>query len=124
LERHIAASSRRWPAPLLDTAHQVTIPSPTPAETVVTRPTMPGLELHLPAGTVITNKDKKIVRTLTLTPIPLDRTPFPMRGRDVHDVLHHSAGRRLPVHAGTDQGRVARLPEHLTLAGRCSRPIL
>jgi RHS repeat-associated protein len=65
-------------SPRLDTAHQVTIPSPTTAETVVTTPTMPGLELHLPAGTVITDDDKHVVRTLTLTPIPLDRTPFPL----------------------------------------------
>jgi RHS repeat-associated protein len=65
-------------SPLLDTAHQVTIPSPTTAETVVTTPTMPGLELHLPAGTVITDDDKHVVRTVTLTPIPLDRTPFPL----------------------------------------------
>jgi hypothetical protein len=40
-------------SPLLDTAHQITIRSPTTSETVVTTPMMPGLELHLPAGTVI-----------------------------------------------------------------------
>jgi RHS repeat-associated protein len=65
-------------SPVLDTAHAVTIPSPTTAETVITTPTMPGLELHLPAGTVITDEDHHVVRTVSLTPIPLDRTPFPM----------------------------------------------
>jgi YD repeat-containing protein len=65
-------------SPVLDTAHAVTIPSPTTAETVLTTPTMPGLELHLPAGTVITDEDHHVVRTVSLTPIPLDRTPFPM----------------------------------------------
>jgi RHS repeat-associated protein len=65
-------------SPLIDIAHQVTIPSPTTTETVVTTPTMPGLELHLPAGTVITDEDGAAVTTVSLTPIPLDRTPFPL----------------------------------------------
>ena len=65
-------------SPVLDTAHAVTIASPTPAETVVATPTMPGLELHLPRGTVIRNEDGGVVRTVTITPIPLDRTPFPL----------------------------------------------
>ena len=65
-------------SPLIDTAHQVTIPSPTTAETVVATPVIPGLELHLPAGTIIRDEDGEIVRTLTITPVPLDRTPFPL----------------------------------------------
>ena len=65
-------------SPLLDTAHQVTIPSPTTRETVITTPLIPGLELHLPAGTVIRDEDHQIVRTISITPIPLDRTPFPL----------------------------------------------
>ena len=71
-------------SPLIDTAHQVTIPVPTTQETVVTTPTMPGLELHLPAGTTVIDEDHKVVRTISLTPIPLDRTPFPLPcGRSV-----------------------------------------
>lgn len=65
-------------SPVLDTAHTITIASPTTTETVVTTPTMPGLELHLPAGTVIRDEAGKIVRQLTMTPIPLDRPPFPL----------------------------------------------
>jgi hypothetical protein len=48
---------RCWP--LLDTTHQVTIPSPATAETVVTT-TRPSLELHLPAGVVITDEQKEM----------------------------------------------------------------
>ena len=66
--------------PKLDTDHTVQIPSPTTGETVVTTPTMPGFELHLPAGTVIRDDDGKVVHALSLTPIPLDRTPFPLPG--------------------------------------------
>jgi RHS repeat-associated protein len=65
-------------SPVLDTAHTITIASPTSTETVVTTPTMPGLELHLPAGTIIRDEAGKIVRQLTMTPIPLDRPPFPL----------------------------------------------
>jgi RHS repeat-associated protein len=63
---------------LLDMMHEVTIPSPTAKETTITTPTMPGLELRLPAGTVITDASGKIVRKITITPIPVDRPPFPL----------------------------------------------
>jgi RHS repeat-associated protein len=66
-----------WMTPL-DTAHTVRIPSPTTAETVVTSPLLPGLELHLPANTVITGYDGKVITELNITPIPLDRPPFPL----------------------------------------------
>jgi RHS repeat-associated protein len=63
---------------LLDIAHEITIPSPTIRETILTTPTMPGLELHLPAGTVVTDANGKAVKKITITPIPLDRPPFPL----------------------------------------------
>jgi RHS repeat-associated protein len=65
-------------SPLLDVAHEIPIASPTTRETVVTTPAMPGLELHLPAGTVIRDENGVVVRKVTMTPIPLDRTPFPL----------------------------------------------
>jgi RHS repeat-associated protein len=64
--------------PKLDVAHQVTIASPTTGEVVVKTPYIPGLELHLPAGTTITGEDGAAVTTLTLTPVPVDRPPFPL----------------------------------------------
>jgi RHS repeat-associated protein len=66
-----------WMTPL-DTAHAVKIPSPTTSETVVTSPLLPGLELHLPANTVITDVNGKAVTEITITPVPLDRPPFPL----------------------------------------------
>lgn len=62
----------------LDMAHEVTIPSPTTTETVIKTPLLPGLELHLLPQTVITDSEGKPVTKLTITPIPLDRTPFPL----------------------------------------------
>jgi RHS repeat-associated protein len=64
--------------PVLDTAHAVNIPSPTTKEVVVSNPAIPGLELHLEPGTVIYDRNHKVVKQVTITPIPLDRTPFPL----------------------------------------------
>jgi YD repeat-containing protein len=63
---------------LLDIAHEITIALPTTKETILTTPIMPGLELRLAAGTVITDADGKVVTKITITPIPLDRPPFPL----------------------------------------------
>jgi RHS repeat-associated protein len=64
--------------PVLDTANAVRIPAPIDRETVVTTPRIPGLELHLPRGTLIKDEDGKIVREVSITPIPVDRPPFPL----------------------------------------------
>src|SRR4029453_6828599 len=51
---------------------------PTSSEVVVTTPYIPGLELHLPPGTTIRGEDGQTVTRLGITPIPIDRTPFPL----------------------------------------------
>ena len=72
-----AGDTTSW-MPLIDTAHAVTIPVPTAAETVITNPRIPGLELHIPSSTVLRNHENHVVTAISLTPIPLDRTPFPL----------------------------------------------
>lgn len=64
--------------PRIDTANAMTIPSPTSAETIVRTPLIPGLEVRLPAGTVIRDIDRKVAREVSITPIPVDRPPFPL----------------------------------------------
>jgi RHS repeat-associated protein len=66
--------------PKLDTAHAVRIPSPTPREIVVTTPRIPGLEVRIPAGTVIRDHEGRTVREVSITPMSLDRPPFPVPG--------------------------------------------
>lgn len=66
-----------WMTPL-DTAHTLTIPSPTTTETDVRNPAIPGLELKIPAGTVIRDDKGNIVTQLTMTAIPVDQPPFPL----------------------------------------------
>jgi YD repeat-containing protein len=62
--------------PALDTKHAVRIASPTRRETVITTPHIPGLELHLPPNTVITDHEGRVVREVSITPIPVDQPPF------------------------------------------------
>lgn len=67
----------------IDHEHAVPIASPTREETIITHPDIPGLEVHLPAGTVIRDADGHIVREVSITPIPLDQMPVPMPFQDV-----------------------------------------
>jgi RHS repeat-associated protein len=45
---------------------------------VVSNPTLPGLELHIPKGTVITDYQGKVVREVSITSVPLNQPPFPL----------------------------------------------
>jgi RHS repeat-associated protein len=62
----------------LDTQHAITISSPTRSEVVLTNPDIPGLEVHLPAGTVVKDRNGRPVTKLSLTAIPVDKPPFPL----------------------------------------------
>jgi YD repeat-containing protein len=66
-----------WLTPL-DTEHTVSFPSPTVGETVITTPSIPGLELRLPAGAVVRDTAGKVVTSLGITAIRVDRPPFPL----------------------------------------------
>ena len=62
----------------LDTARSVRIPSPTRTDMVITNPRIPGLELRLPAQTVIRDIDGNNVTEISMTAVPVDRPPFPL----------------------------------------------
>jgi hypothetical protein len=64
--------------PEIDTANAVTISSPTTSETVITSPRIPGLEVRIPAGSVIYDHEHRVVQQVSLTEIPVDRPPFPL----------------------------------------------
>jgi len=64
--------------PKLDTEHAVNIASPTNTDVSATTPHIPGLELQLPAGTVIRGVDGETVTEVSITSIPVDRPPFPL----------------------------------------------
>ncbi|MGA8740146.1 MAG: RHS repeat-associated core domain-containing protein [Terracidiphilus sp.] len=63
----------------LDTQHVVEIPSPTTSDLVITNPGVPGVELHIPAGTIIHDARGKLVTQIGITPIPTKQPPFPLK---------------------------------------------
>ena len=56
---------------------KIELPSPTERDMVVTHPDIPGLEIHIPAGTVVRSHDGRIVTELAIVPMPVDRAPYP-----------------------------------------------
>ncbi|MEU7854269.1 RHS repeat-associated core domain-containing protein [Nonomuraea sp. NPDC049141] len=62
----------------LDTQYMVKFDSPATKEVVLTTPKIPGLEVRIPAGSVIRDKFGKVITELGITPIPIDRPPFPL----------------------------------------------
>ena len=62
----------------IDTKHVTPIPVPTNREVVVTSPLIPGLEIHIPAGVRLRTHDGSFLSSMSLTPIPVDRTPLPL----------------------------------------------
>jgi RHS repeat-associated protein len=64
--------------PKIRAKDMVRIASPTTQETVVTHPDLPGLELRIPPGAVIRDREGKIVTEFAITPVPVDQAPFPV----------------------------------------------
>lgn len=64
--------------PRLDTDNATNITSPTTAEVALKTPYIPGLEVRIPAGAVVRDTDGQTVTQLSITPIPVDRPPFPL----------------------------------------------
>lgn len=66
-----------WMTPL-DTKHVVQISSPTTNNVIITNPSIPGLELRIPAHTIITDARGRTVTQIGITPIPISKPPFPL----------------------------------------------
>jgi RHS repeat-associated protein len=75
---------------------------------VITTPKIPGLELHLPRGSVIKDRHGKVVREISITPIPVDRPPFPLPHIDVPVYFTIQPGGAY-VYSASYQPRKARL---------------
>jgi hypothetical protein len=77
--RTAALSWVSW-LPRIDHDHDVTLSVPTADEVVARTPAVPGLELRIPKGAVLSDLDGKPVTHVGLTPIPVNRPPFPGTG--------------------------------------------
>lgn len=62
----------------VDPGTEVAIASPTDREVVLTHPNMPGLEVRIPKGVVLREQDGSLVTKVSLTPVPIDRAPYPV----------------------------------------------
>jgi RHS repeat-associated protein len=102
-----------WLTPI-DHANDIVVPSPTTGEVVVSTPRIPGLELHIPAGTVLTDWDGKRINRISLTPVRADRPPFPLP-RDVMFADYFTAqpgGTRLWTMTGAHAAATVIYPNH------------
>lgn len=57
---------------------RIRIPSPLRQDAVLTHPDMPGLEVHVPAGTVFRDRRGRILNEIALVPTPVNRAPVPV----------------------------------------------
>ncbi|MCD9127655.1 RHS repeat-associated core domain-containing protein [Luteimonas fraxinea] len=64
--------------PRIAARDKIRIESPLKRDVVMSHPDMPGLQVHIPAGTVIRDRKGKIVRELAIVPTPVNRAPFPV----------------------------------------------
>lgn len=64
--------------PRTDTAHAVRLSGPLDRDLVVTTPLIPGLEVHIPKGSIVRDHEGRPATEVSITPIPVDRPPFPL----------------------------------------------
>ncbi|UJB18557.1 MULTISPECIES: RHS repeat-associated core domain-containing protein [Lysobacter] len=64
--------------PKIAARDKVRIASPLAQDMVVGHPDIPGLELHIPKGTVIHDRKGRLVTELAIVPTPVNRAPFPV----------------------------------------------
>lgn len=99
----------------LDTRNAVRIASPTAREEVITHPDIPGLELRIPAGAVIRDADGKIVTEVSITPVPVDKMPFPMPYAEVNVFYTiQPGGARIQTSDGRVAGATLHYPNYST----------
>jgi RHS repeat-associated protein len=64
--------------PRIDHANEVVLNVPSTEDAVARTPAVPGLELRIPKGAVLTGIDGEAVTRVGLTAIPINRPPFPL----------------------------------------------
>jgi RHS repeat-associated protein len=63
--------------PRIDARDKIHIPSPTTEDLVITHPSIPGMSIQIPAGTVLRNREGHIITEFAVVPMPVDRSPIP-----------------------------------------------
>lgn len=94
--------------PLIDAATATPIPVPTPREVVATTPRIPGLEIRVPAGVVLQTHAGPLT-SLSITPIPVDRPPFPLPDGTKFFFTPQAHGAQVQLPDGTPSPRGVRM---------------
>lgn len=101
----------------LNPSNEVAISSPAAGEIVVTNPHIPGLELRIPRGAVIRTRDGKVVKRLSITPLPVDRVPFAVpAGFPVYFTVQPAGAFVDSASTGSTQGIRVIYPNYLNAA--------
>ena len=74
----VSAMDQQIFLPKISARDRIHIASPTTQEVVLSHPDVPGLEVRIPAGTVIRDFKGRIVSDISMVPTPLDRAPYPV----------------------------------------------
>jgi len=64
--------------PRITARDKAVISSPTLSDTTLTHPGIPGFEVHIPKGTVLRDRNGKVITQLSIVPMPVDRSPTPV----------------------------------------------
>ncbi len=87
--------------PLLDTQNAIPLPpGRTTRRLMGTTPKMPGLEVHIPSGVTLRTPSGEPLQSLSLTPLPLDRTPFPLPEGTLFFIAPQGHGTQVHTHDG------------------------
>ena len=82
----------------VEIANVISTNSPLIDDVILSTPQHPGLQIDLPAGRVIRDRDGAVVTELTITPIPVDRPPLslPLRRLSPPCILRRKPGGAYP----------------------------
>lgn len=73
--------------PIIDTRNVTHVPAPATKGFSAKTPRIPGLEVQLPTGSVLRYPHGDVLKNLTITPMPVDRPPFPLPAGAYNGIL-------------------------------------
>jgi YD repeat-containing protein len=87
--------------PLLDTQNAIQLPGGrTQRKIIGTTARIPGLEVHVPAGVTLRASNGQLLESVSLTPVPIDRTPFPVEPGTLAFIAPQGHGTMVESHDG------------------------
>ena len=87
--------------PLIDTENAIALPTGTTTSAIKgTTPRIPGLEVYIPAGVALKTPTGAPLTSLSVTPVPLDRTPFPVPQKTLYFIVPQGHGTMVETHDG------------------------